>query len=120
MPELGPGDGPDLCVISGLYGCDMGVGRGPTSRELYGRGSHHTPAAKLNAPFLKQQMLISNTEKYLSNNTYFGCLIFYSPHHVSDYLEDIGVDGRITLKLVLKKAGGVWNEFIWLRIGTSD
>jgi hypothetical protein len=22
--------------------------------------------------------------------------------------------------LVLKKAGGVWNEFIWLRIGTSD
>jgi hypothetical protein len=35
-------------------------------------------------------------------------------------LEGIGVDGRVILKLVLKKLGGrVWTGFIWLRLGTS-
>jgi hypothetical protein len=37
-----------------------------------------------------------------------------------NYLEDLGVDGILTLELFLRKYGG--NEltgFIWLRIGTS-
>jgi len=36
-------------------------------------------------------------------------------------LEDLGVDGRVILELVLGKQGGkVWGVFIWLRMGTSD
>jgi hypothetical protein len=38
----------------------------------------------------------------------------------SDHLEDLGVDGRIMLKLILTKSGGrVCAGFIWLRIGTG-
>jgi hypothetical protein len=36
-----------------------------------------------------------------------------------DYLEDIDVDGRIILKLTLKKRdGGAGTRLVWLRIGT--
>jgi hypothetical protein len=39
----------------------------------------------------------------------------------SYYLEDIGVDGMIILKLILNKHSGVaWAGFVWLRIATSD
>jgi hypothetical protein len=37
-----------------------------------------------------------------------------------DHWEDLGVDGRITLRWILGKAGGkVWTGCIWLRIETS-
>jgi hypothetical protein len=36
-----------------------------------------------------------------------------------DHSEDLGEDGRIILKLILKTwLGRVWTGFIWLRIGT--
>jgi hypothetical protein len=34
-----------------------------------------------------------------------------------NYFEDLGVDGRIILKFIIKKWEG---ELIWLRIGTGD
>jgi len=38
-----------------------------------------------------------------------------------DHLEDLDVDGEITLEWILGKYGGmVWNGFIWLRTGTSE
>jgi hypothetical protein len=38
-----------------------------------------------------------------------------------DHLEYLDTDGRITLKLILKKQGGmVWTGFTWLRRGTSS
>jgi hypothetical protein len=37
-----------------------------------------------------------------------------------DHSEDVGIDGRIILELILgKQVGKVWTGFIWLRIGTS-
>jgi hypothetical protein len=37
-----------------------------------------------------------------------------------DYSGDLGVDGRIILKLILRKQSWrVWIGFIWLRIGTA-
>jgi hypothetical protein len=37
-----------------------------------------------------------------------------------DYLENLGIDGRITSELILEKQGGeLWTGFIWLKIGTS-
>jgi hypothetical protein len=35
-------------------------------------------------------------------------------------LEDLGIDGRIIIKLVLKKWGAAaWTKLVWLRIGTD-
>jgi len=40
---------------------------------------------------------------------------------VRDYLEDPGVDGRITLRWIFRKwAEGVWTGSTWLRLGTGD
>ena len=37
-----------------------------------------------------------------------------------DHLEDPGIDGRITLKLIFKKWNGeAWTGLIWLRIGLA-
>jgi hypothetical protein len=37
-----------------------------------------------------------------------------------DHLKDPGIDGRIILKLIVKKwDGGAWTGLIWLRIGTG-
>jgi hypothetical protein len=37
-----------------------------------------------------------------------------------DHWEDLGVDGRITLRWILGKQGlGMWIGFIWLSIGTG-
>jgi len=37
-----------------------------------------------------------------------------------DHLEDVGVDGRIILKSILKKSfARSWIGLVWLRIGTS-
>jgi len=36
-----------------------------------------------------------------------------------DHLKDQGVDGRIILKWIFRKLGGlVWTELIWLSLGT--
>ena len=38
-----------------------------------------------------------------------------------NHLDDLGMDGTITLQCILKKLyGKVWVEFIWLSTGTSD
>jgi len=37
-----------------------------------------------------------------------------------DHFEDLGIDGRIILKLFIKKSvRRVWTEVIWFRRGTS-
>jgi hypothetical protein len=37
-----------------------------------------------------------------------------------DHPKDLGVDGNIKLRRILRKQGGnVWTGFIWLKIGTS-
>jgi hypothetical protein len=36
------------------------------------------------------------------------------------HLEDLGVDGRTILKMILRKSGErMWIGFIWLRIGNG-
>jgi hypothetical protein len=37
-----------------------------------------------------------------------------------DHLKDVGVDGRVILKLIFDKGDGeAWTGLIWLRIGTG-
>jgi hypothetical protein len=36
-----------------------------------------------------------------------------------DHSQNLSVDGRIILKLILKKQDEKWTGLIWLRIGTS-
>jgi hypothetical protein len=39
---------------------------------------------------------------------------------VKSHLKDLGVEGRIILKLIFnKRVGGAWTRLIWLRIGTG-
>ena len=51
--------------------------------------------------------------------------IHFVPHIKDrDYLEDLGVDGRIILKCILEKwewgGGGAWTGSILLKIGTGS
>jgi hypothetical protein len=37
-----------------------------------------------------------------------------------DHMKDLGVDGRIILKMILKKwVGEAWTGLLWLRVGTG-
>jgi hypothetical protein len=36
-----------------------------------------------------------------------------------DYLEDLGIDGKILEWILGKQCESVWTGFIWLRMGTS-
>jgi hypothetical protein len=36
-----------------------------------------------------------------------------------NHFEDLGVDGRIILRWILRKFEGAWTGLIWLRIGTG-
>jgi hypothetical protein len=41
-------------------------------------------------------------------------------HEGKKWLEDLGVEGRIKLKEILRSRLGEWTVLIWLRIGTSE
>jgi hypothetical protein len=46
--------------------------------------------------------------------------VFVEEPEGKDHLGDIGLDGVILLKWILKKQGRrLWTGFIWLRIGTT-
>ena len=47
--------------------------------------------------------------------------LWWGNRKVRDHLEDLGVDGRIMLRWIVRKWGvGVWSRSSWLRIGTGD
>lgn len=34
-------------------------------------------------------------------------------------MKDVGIDGRVLLKLLSRSEMGAWNIFVWLRVGTG-
>jgi hypothetical protein len=47
------------------------------------------------------------------------CRVLYGNLKERDYLEDLGLDGRIILRWIFKKWGGARNGLMWLRIATG-
>jgi hypothetical protein len=70
-----------------------------------------------------------NTHSHVNSGAHFQCYrnekwiqIFFFLQNLKgrDHLEDLGVDGKIILKWILRKVGKkLWTRCIWLRIGTS-
>jgi len=49
----------------------------------------------------------------------YRCLV--GRHEGRDHLEDLGISGRIILKLIIKKwDGAAFTALLWLRIGTGS